>query len=155
MRRVLCFFVVSILLLTICEANACSWDRTVSRDQLFAQATSVFIGHIVQTKEVEDSIDGQRQMIVEGVVGVVEMLKGPPPADGKIRSRIYGPGNCTIPILAGTDYLLFIHQDNLISYPGGSRALPPLRRTFRTLRPATLEKPSTTERWTLISDFSS
>jgi hypothetical protein len=127
MQRVLCFFVVSILLLTNCGASACSWDRTVSHEQLFARATSVFIGHIVRTEEIDNSNDGQREMTIEGAVRVVEMLKGSPPADGKIRSRVYGPGNCTIPIMAGTDYLLFIHEDDLISYPFGSRVLPSLK----------------------------
>ena len=92
MRRVPFFLVVPILLLAICGASACSWDRTVSHEELFARATSVFIGHIVRTEEVEDSIDGQRQMIIEGAFRVVEMLKGLSPAGGKIRSRVYGPG---------------------------------------------------------------
>ena len=64
---------------------------------------------------------------------MVEMLKGPPPADGKIRSRVYGAGNCTIPIMAGIDYLLFIHEDNLISYPGSSRPLPSLKEGLQDI----------------------
>lgn len=127
MQRVLAVFVVSILLLTICDASACSWDRTVSHEQHFARATSVLIGHVVRTEEVEASIDLEPEMIVEGAVRVVEMLKGPPPVAGKIRSRVYGPGNCAIPIMAGRDYLFFIFEDNLISFPTGSRLLVSLR----------------------------
>jgi hypothetical protein len=125
------YFVVAILLLSIRGASACSWDRTVSHEQLFAQATSVFIGHIVRTAEVEASFDGQRETIIEGAVRVVEVLKGPPPADGKIRSRIWGPGNCTIPIMAGIDYLLFVYEDNFISLPGGSTPLPSLKEDLQ------------------------
>jgi hypothetical protein len=131
MRRCVCFFVAAILLITIRDANACSWDRSISFEQLFAQATSVFIGHVIRTEEAEDSIDGERQMIIEGAVRVVEVLKGPSPAGGKIRSRVYSPGNCAIPIMAGIDYLLFIYEDNLISYPSGSRALPSLKEDLQ------------------------
>jgi len=131
MRRYACFFVAAILLITILGAGACSWDRTVSHEQLFARSTSVFICHIVRTEEVEGSFDGQREMIIEGAFRVVEILKGPSPAGGKIRSLVYGPGNCAIPIVAGIDYLLFVQEDNLISFPTGSRALPSLKEDLQ------------------------
>ncbi len=103
----------------------------MSREEQFAHATSVFIGHIVQTKEIEDTIDGQPEMIIEGTFRVVEMLKGSPPANGKIKSRVYGPGNCTIPIMAGTDYLLFIHEDSLVSFVSGSGVLLTLNEVLQ------------------------
>ena len=131
MRWVLVFFVVPILLLTICEASACSWDRTLSHEQLFAQATSVFIGHIVETKEVEAAVDGERQMVIEGAFRVVEVLKGPPLVSGKIRSHVYSPGNCAIPMVAGINYLLFIYEDNLNSFPTGSMALSSLKEDLQ------------------------
>jgi hypothetical protein len=63
-------------------------------------------------------------MTIEGAFRMVEVLKGPPPIGGKIRSLAYNTGNCTIPIMAGSDYLFFVYTENsLISYPGGSRLL--------------------------------
>lgn len=126
-----CFLVVSIFLLTICGANACSWDHTVTNEQRFADATSVLIGHVVQTEEIESSAYGERRTIIQGAVRVVEMLKGPPAANVKIRSLVYGPTNCTIPIVAGFDYLLFVDDDKLIYYPGGSRVLPSLKEDLQ------------------------
>ena len=38
----------------------------------------------------------------------VEIFKGNLPADKKVKSWAFGPGNCTIPILAGVDYVFFI-----------------------------------------------
>lgn len=50
----------------------------------------------------------------------IEILKGRPPADGKVMSPAYGPGNCSVPLLAGSTYLFFLYDDNVVLLLGGS-----------------------------------
>ena len=61
---------------------------------------------------------------VEGSFTVVEVLKGTPPSDGKVVDMVFGPGNCSLGLLAGLDYVFFIQDDkyNLVIWPTGSRA---------------------------------
>jgi len=121
------FFALQILLLVSGGAGACSWDRTVTDQERFRAARSVFIAHVMRTEEVERSAADQDEPMIQATVRVLESFKGLPPADGKIRSRVFGGGNCTIPILAGNDYLIFLRDDLPVSFPGGSRLLSSLR----------------------------
>ncbi|MBV8536257.1 MAG: hypothetical protein JO128_11730 [Alphaproteobacteria bacterium] len=57
---------------------------------------------------------------VEASFRTIEIFKGYPPADGKVRSPAFGPGNCSVPLLAGSDYILFLYENNLVLLPGGS-----------------------------------
>ena len=61
---------------------------------------------------------------VEGSFTVVEVLKGTPPSDGKVVDMVFGPGNCSLGLFAGLDYVFFIQDDkyNLVIWPTGSRA---------------------------------
>jgi len=79
--------------------------------------------------------------IVEGEFRVVEIFKGIPPSDGKARDFIFGPGNCSLGLLAGLDYLFFIEdaRENFVLLPSGSRAFVNIngtepKRLFETLR---------------------
>src|SRR5262249_49928913 len=79
-------------------------------------------------EEVERSAWDQEEPMVQATVRVVESFKGLPPADGKIRSRVFASGNCSIPILAGNNYLIFFLRDDLpVGFTGGSRLLSTLR----------------------------
>ena len=121
------FFVFTISLLTVYGASACSWQETTYEDK-FRRAISIFTAHVVSTEEkVEPSADSLDDRLVYGTVKVVEMFKGQPPADGKIKSGVFSNGNCTIPIMAGNDYLIFLYDDSLVDFPGGSTLLPSLK----------------------------
>jgi hypothetical protein len=107
-------------------------------EQHFAKATAVFVARIVRTDEGELNLAGRTWPIVAGTFRTIEVLKGRPPEDMKVRSLIFGPGNCTIPLLAGWNYVFFLgpggalidHDNhNLVWWTNGSFPAPNLEAT--------------------------
>ena len=98
-----------------------------SDEDLFRKASTVFVARVVRTEEKQVVWKGAKnpESIVEGDFQVVEILKGQPPAGGKVRDLTFGPGNCSLGLLAGMDYLFFIQpdQENLVLWPTGSRMI--------------------------------
>jgi hypothetical protein len=112
-----------LLLAGTTAAMACSTTQPPpTTEEQFAKATRVLVARIVRTEEARMVLPPADEMpIVEGTVRVIEILKGQPPEDGKVRSLVYGPGNCTIPLLAGWDYVFFLYEDkNFVQWLGGS-----------------------------------
>ena len=106
------------------HALACSTLGPPPTDEeQFNKASAVFVGHVTKTEEVSLSFNGMPTKVpaVEGTVRVVEVLKGEPPADGKVQDLVFGPGNCSLGLFAGLDYLFFLHGDKWVLWPGGSK----------------------------------
>src|SRR5262249_47367517 len=97
-----------LLLIATGAAMACSSIEPVSDERSFANASAVFVGHVLRTEETQSPdpqpADHATTRMVEATVRTIEVLKGQPPADGKVRSLVYGPGNCSVALLAGVDY---------------------------------------------------
>jgi hypothetical protein len=87
-----------------------TWKGPTIEEQ-FAKATAVFVARIVRTEETRIDMGGSTRPVVEATFQTIEVLKGRPPEDQKVRSLVFGPGNCTIPILAGWSFVLFLRQD--------------------------------------------
>lgn len=107
-------------------ASACSVRGEPPTDeQLFAQAASVFVAHLIHTEEKFEPVGPSKQSvaIVEGEFRLLEVLKGSPPPDNKVRDFVFGPGNCSLGLLAGVDYLFFIQDTShpYVLWPTGSR----------------------------------
>jgi hypothetical protein len=122
----LAFSFIAISLAYSSSGQACSrnpFEREPTEEELFSQARSVFVAHLTSVKEVAapESVKEYYQNIIEGNVTIIEIIKGTPPLDGKVRSMPYGYGNCTIPFLVGADYLFFLSSDDeYISFLAGS-----------------------------------
>ena len=109
-------------------ANACSTtEPSPTTEELFAKARAVFAARMVRTEEAQIVLDGKTWPIVEGTFRTIEVLKGEPPQDQKVRSLVYGPGNCTMPLLSGWDYVFFLgpsvfadSDHNLVWWANGS-----------------------------------
>jgi hypothetical protein len=123
MLRNLCLYAM-LALTGANSAIACSsTEPPPNTEQRFAEASAVFVARIVRTDEAKLVYGGETHAIVEGTFRPIEVLKGQPPADGKVRSLVYGPGNCTIPLLAGWDYVFFLvpgDGHNFVGWPNGS-----------------------------------
>jgi hypothetical protein len=107
-------------------AFACSTrgpDGSPTIEQLFAKSTSVFVAHILRTQE--SALKVSDIPIIEGEFRLVEVIKGTPPPDYKVRDFVYGYGNCSLGLLAGLDYVFFIQKENhdLVVWPSGSQPL--------------------------------
>ena len=125
-RLILAFSFVAISIGQTSLGYACSSDprKPVPTEQeLFSQASSVFVAHLTSVSEVSapEDIKGIYRKIVEASFSPIELIKGEPPASRKVRSAPYGFGNCTIPLLAGADYIFFLQkEDDYITFLSGS-----------------------------------
>lgn len=113
-----------VLLVNTAPVRACSFER-LSDEQLFSRASTVFVARIVRTDEATGllSLSDKPEAIVEASFRVIEVLKGQPPQNGKVKSRAWGGGNCSVPLVAATDYLFFLHGNEYVLLPGGSRII--------------------------------
>jgi hypothetical protein len=116
MRNLLYLLVAMLLLGTLEAAMACSGIDTPTDEQLFAKASTVFVGHVFRTEEIEIhmKLPGEARSravpAVEGTFRLIEILKGQPPENGKVRGPIYII--CAMPLLVGLDYLFFLDESN-------------------------------------------
>src|ERR1700756_3382819 len=104
---------VAISIGQVSSGYACSRMPPVpTEEELFSQASSVFVAHLTSVKEISapDDVKSAYENIIEGSFSTIELIKGEPPANGKVRSAPYGYGNCTIPFLAGADYIFFMQK---------------------------------------------
>jgi hypothetical protein len=124
------------------NAFACSLDPSVPEstpEDLYSRAASVFVAHLTKTEEINETGE-PKDALVEGTFRPIEVLKGQLPADGKVRSAVYGPGHCTIPLLSGMDYIFHIDdKKNYATLVNGSVPLwsintPGAQRLLETLR---------------------
>lgn len=90
---------------------------------MFSQASTVLVAHLTSVEEIAapNDMKGAYNKIIEASITTIELIKGKPPADGKVRSAPFGYGNCTIPFLAGADYVFFLQNEGAyITFVTGS-----------------------------------
>jgi hypothetical protein len=105
-------------------ASACDLAHSIPDEQLYAKASAIFIGHLIHTAETRLARIGNSppKPVVEGTFQVTEILKGDPPADGKVKTPVLGI--ICMPLLPGLDYIVFLYGDNIIRGPGeGTRPI--------------------------------
>lgn len=116
-------FGLALLLLWTGHAFACSISRQLTDEEQFKRASAVFVAHVTKTEVLSADPRERAEMrdpTVEGSFRVIEVLKGTPPTT--VRDFVFGPGNCSLGLLAGRDYLFFLHGNNWVLWPGGSKA---------------------------------
>ncbi|HET7089068.1 MAG TPA: hypothetical protein VFL17_10490 [Anaerolineae bacterium] len=132
MRKPLYVLIAMLLLGKLEAASACSMVPLPSDADLFAKASTVFVARIVRAEEVEMQFPTSRwgQGVtgsgVDGTFRLIEVLKGQPPADGKVRGPM--PFMCMMPLMVAVDYVIFLNEgDNVIVWAmdKGTRPLPP------------------------------
>jgi len=116
--------------------------------ELFQKAKAVFIAHVYRTEEESRPINGSEKSfaVVDGDFRVIEVLKGTPPANGKVTTFIPSPGNCAVMLMSGGDYIFFTQERyDLVLWPDGSRPFMNPQATeskkfLETFRQMALEK---------------
>lgn len=139
MRRQLFFLLVMLLFTKAEAARACSYApgyEPPSLEELFAKATAVFVGRVVRVEEA--GVVSVREILavppwvkvetvppkdfveslppypaIEATFRVVEIVKGQPPADGKVRAPRYVHCNGPL-VLAGLDHIFFLSESNFV-----------------------------------------
>jgi hypothetical protein len=139
MRRQLFRLLAILLFAKTAAAHACSYapgHEPPSDEELFAQASTVFVGHVFRVEK--SGTVSQRELLafppwwkleslppkatvesmppipaIEATFRVVEVFKGDPPTDGKIRAPIYMHCVGSI-LLAGADHVFFLYEGNFV-----------------------------------------
>lgn len=115
----------SSLLLFAGSAMACSSPNPPTDQELFAKATSVFRARVTEVKLatlVDPDHPSRTVEVVEARYEVKEVFKGAPPASGIVRDLPYGPGNCSLGLLPGMEYVFFPGKYEMVLLFSGSFA---------------------------------
>ena len=63
---------------------------------------------------------GEQTEVVEANYEVKEVFKGTPPASGIVRDFPFGPGNCSLGLLPGVEYVFYPDENNFVLIFSGS-----------------------------------
>ena len=137
-------FAVLALLATPTSLWACSVDKERSLAEKYAEADRVVLAKIQSTRLVVDATkeaEWERES-VEATYEVLESFKGS--GEKQIaREMVFGPGNCTLGLLSGSVYVLFLSgPQQYVGWPGGSfmtwnidgKEVKPILTELRALR---------------------
>jgi len=105
-----------------CSAYCCSFESKTD-EQNFADARTVFHARIVETKVSTVANPGNPQEtveIVEGKYELIESFKGNAPRTGIVRDLRFLPGNCSLGLIAGWEYVFYPNDHDLVLLPTGS-----------------------------------
>lgn len=123
--RLLCY-IITLLVTSTTNAWACSLAPSTSEptaEERFDRARTILVARMTKVEEIEGPEGFGNIPLVEGTLRPIELLKGELPAGNKIRGPVYGPGNCSIPFIAGWDYILYLDgEHNFVLWPSGSEA---------------------------------
>ena len=121
-RLLLRLHVIAVLIVSgAAPARACKEPKD---EWLFQHASTVFVARVLRTEEtwgIPPIVD-RPEPIVEGTFRLIELLKGQPPKDNKIRISASLP--CLTKLEAAMDYLFFLSDDHNFVMPNrGSGSL--------------------------------
>ncbi|MTV39876.1 hypothetical protein [Duganella radicis] len=117
-------FVLSIAAaLTALPAIACSSLHQPTDAELFAKATAVFRARVTETKLAKfanPAKPSEVEEVVEARYEIREIFKGTPSSTGVVRDLPFGPGNCSLGLMAGTEYVFYPDSNGLVLIFSGS-----------------------------------
>jgi hypothetical protein len=112
-------------LLVASSAAACSSLKHPSAEELFAKATSVFRARVTEARLAtfaNPMKSAERVEVVEARYEITEVFKGNPSPSGVVRDLPFGPGNCSLGLLPGTEYVFFPGENDFVLIYSGSFA---------------------------------
>lgn len=94
-------------------------------EEYFKEARAVFRGKVVETRLsiIHNPANPKEKVkVVEGKVIVTEKFKGEPPPSGYVKDLVFGPGNCSLGLFAGMEYVFYLADNDFVLLPTGSFA---------------------------------
>jgi hypothetical protein len=106
------------------SAMACQWKER-STEQIFSEAQSVFRARVIEVKLVTPRPDvfadaPKALQVVEARYDVLEKFKGEPPSSGVVRDFTFAPGNCSLGLMPGWEYIFVPGQRDMVLLGSGS-----------------------------------
>lgn len=120
-RLVVIFLAIALMCLSS-NASACSCVK-MTEEQKFSSASDVFIGRVIESRWIEHSnskADWWPDGRVELQVQILERFKGSKSGVTTIFSEVYEGSNCTVPLMAGVQYVFFLWQSPSVTWCGGT-----------------------------------
>src|ERR1700761_1676918 len=117
-------FWASAILLAPLAAAACEFEHR-TQEEVFARAQSVFRARVLDVRLVKSTNPfnpAQRVDIVEGRFEVEEVYKGTPPDSGVVRDLVLLPGNCSLGLFPGWEYVFVPDEQGFVLTPTQSIA---------------------------------
>jgi hypothetical protein len=114
----------AVLLLAVVglPAGACSFKEKTLEER-FTSTKNVFRARITEVrlaKLADPSNPKDMAEVVEARFEIKEVFKGAAPASGIVRDLPFGPGNCSLGLLPGLEYVLFPGEYEMVLLPTGS-----------------------------------
>lgn len=121
------FYAAIIVCLSPPIASACSFAPQSDR-QHFDNARTIFHARIIATSlmPLKDSESTQPLTVTDGTTVVkgqyqlIEIFKGTPSPQGSVQSLPFLPGSCSVPLIAGWEYVFYLGDNNYVDITGGS-----------------------------------
>lgn len=120
MKTILLFTLLTTSIITN-FASACSCaDKTL--EERYNEASVVIIGHITSTQEVKIIPPPKlgRKHQVKATYRTEKVFKGDPEPEGTIIDSIFSGGSCSVGLLSGNDYIIYIYETNEINICNGT-----------------------------------
>jgi|APMI01.1.fsa_nt_gi hypothetical protein len=115
---------VTAVLFAPLAAVGCQFEHH-TQEEVFARARSVFRARVVEVRlaKFANPFKSEEQAeIVEGRFEVEEVYKGTPPASGIVRDFVLLPGNCSLGLFPGWDYVFVPDKQGFVLLPSQSIA---------------------------------
>lgn len=115
--------VAALCLCVATNAAACSTINSPTEHLLFSRAKSVFRARVTEVKLshlANPENTAEQVEVVEARYVVKEVFRGAPPSTGFVRDLPYGPGNCSLGVLPGVEYVFFPGEHDFVLIYSGS-----------------------------------
>jgi len=111
---------IAIVVLTLSNyANACSGPRYEGK-QAYENALRVFRVKILNTELVNEKYNGNDFELVNAKYELLESFKGNVDKNGIVKFAPFSPGNCSFPLLTGSEYVIYLREDDFVFDFNGS-----------------------------------
>jgi hypothetical protein len=105
------------------QAMACSSLSHPTDSELFAGAKAVFRARVTEAKLAKFANPYNPSEVVEVVEAkyeIREVYKGTPSASGVVRDLPFGPGNCSLGLMPGMEYVFYPDKNDMVLIFSGS-----------------------------------
>jgi hypothetical protein len=129
--RLITATIVVLLLIASRSSDACSRRPHATDAQLYDEAKQVFVARITSTRvrtlsPAKCDDDDDECSYVEATYVLSHTIKGNPRRVGKVSDLVFGPGNCSLGLLAGWYYVFYVGSDsNFVPHIAGSFPVGP------------------------------
>ena len=94
-------------------AGACSGPRYTGK-AAFENAKRVFRAKILQTELVFENYEGSDYEIINSKYELLEVYKGNVSENGIVKTIPFFPGNCSVALLTGSEYVIYLGEDDFV-----------------------------------------